>query len=109
MILSSFWKIFFLQNKDTKSSKNRKQYKQYRGSLPNFPRISLTPITDNRPNVSPVKEKPSRSIKPGLISFDSFTTNQYGRPIASKEVIYDDAGNIVHVQRFNVAKLPNHR
>lgn len=109
MILSSFWQIFFLQNKDTKSSKNRKQYKQYRGSLPNFPRISLTPITDNRPNVSPVKEKPSRSIKPGLISFDSFTTNQYGRPIASKEVIYDDAGNIVHVQRFNVAKLPNHR
>lgn len=84
--------------------KRHKKFKPYGGSLPNFQPISLTPVTENRHTLQHDVE--SSSV---LHSSESLLRTQHGRPPGVKEVIYDEKGNVIHVQKLNLDALPNHR
>lgn len=95
------------QSKSDVKKKRPKKFKRYGGSLPNFQPITLTPVTENRPSPPPSH----RNVNPSTIlhSSESLLRTQHGRPPGVRDVIYDDKGNVIHVQKLNLDTLPNHR
>jgi len=92
-------------------NQNRKTvYKKHKGSLPTFTPISLTPVTEDRPrpNAQGVSYFTPHHGVP-LHSADSLFKNQHGRPPGIKEVVYDEFGNVTHVQKINVGAIPDYR
>eukprot|EP00111_Clytia_hemisphaerica_P016426 TCONS_00048634-protein len=88
--------------------RNSNTYKKHKGSLPTFTAISLSPVTDDRPKPGAGAMSKDRHGAP-IHSSDSLFKHQHGRPPGVKEVIYNEAGNVVHVQKINIAALPDHR
>jgi len=89
---------------------SRSDFKTHKGSLPNFPLISLTPVTDDRPKAGSGAGGVGGAVHGApLHSAESLFKNQHGRPPGVKEVVFDDAGNVIRVQKINVAALPDHR
>ena len=98
-----------VHKKDNKQI-SKKISKKHKGSLPKFTPISLTPVTDDHPTHS--QESESRIYQQHgapLHSADSLFKNQHGRPPGVKEVVYDEAGNVTHVQKINVGSIPDYR
>jgi len=92
-------------------NQNRKTvYKKHKGSLPNFAPISLTPVTEDHPRLNTQGGNyfaPHHGVP--LHSADSLFKNQHGRPPGIKEVVYDELGNVTHVQKINVGAIPDYR
>lgn len=85
-------------------------YKKHKGSLPTFAPISLTPVTEDRPRPNTQGGNyfaPHHGVP--LHSADSLFKNQHGRPPGIKEVVYDEFGNVTHVQKINVGAIPDYR
>ena len=91
-----------------KKSLKPSRSKTHKGSLPSFPPISLTPVTDDRPKAGSGASGGAAHGAP-LHSAESLFKNQHGRPPGVKEVVFDDAGNVIRVQKINVSSLPDHR
>lgn len=94
--------------KEKKPANRRSTYKTHKGSLPRFQPISSTPVTDDRPKPGASRDNIDKHGAP-LHSAESLFKHQHGRPPGIKEVVYDSNGNVVSVQKINVAALPNHR
>jgi len=93
-----------------KSSQGKKKSSKYRphvGQLPDFEKIPLESVTDLRPKPGTTSES-EQDMNSGM--GDEFVVrNQYGRASGPKEVIYDERGNVVKVEKLNVHHFPTHR
>jgi len=97
-------------NKQTK--KKSKKYRPHVGQLPVFEKISLESVTDLRPK--PGTRHAERGggvddLSEMQLSSELLVRNQYGRASGPKEVIYDEKGKVVKVEKLNVAHFPSHR
>ena len=95
--------LYYLQVK-----KKSKKYRPHVGSLPNFKKISLESVTDLRPKPG-TRVSQKSTLSDFQLSSELLVRNQYGRTSGPKEVIYDEKGNVVKVQKLNVANFPKHR
>jgi len=93
-----------------KSSQGKKKSSKYRphvGQLPVFEKIPLESVTDLRPKPGTTTES-EQDMNSGI--GDEFVVrNQYGRASGPKEVIYDERGKVVKVEKLNVHHFPTHR
>lgn len=83
-----------------------KKYRPHVGKLADFENISLHSVTDLRP-------KPGTRPLSGSQSFQKFSEfkvkKHYGRASGPKEVVYDEKGKVLKVEKLNVANFPSHR
>jgi len=96
------------------SKKKSKKYRPHVGQLPVFEKISLESVTDLRPK--PGTRVADRSngglwsdISDAEPSTELLVRNQYGRASGPKEVVYDENGKVVRVEKLNAAHFPTHR
>jgi len=96
------------------SKKKSKKFRPHVGPIPVFEKISLESVTDLRPKPGTrVAERSSGGLWSGMAdmepSAELLVRNQYGRASGPKEVVYDENGKVVKVEKLNVAHFPTHR
>jgi len=87
-----------------------KKYRPHVGQLPTFEKISLQSVTDLRPKPGTSAldiDQGSDTMLPQ--SEQRLVRNQYGRASGPKEVVYDENGKVVKVEKLDVSHFPNHR
>jgi len=82
-------------------------YKTYRGRVPSFRSITMTPITDERSMLK--QQRSENETAMAVVSSGSNIQANFEKNFGLKDIIYDQKGNIVNMQKLNMDMLPSHR